>query len=169
MLPIRCLIPRNLTGIHGESDFNGFGSPLPDLMFNSDLGPRCDLSFPEFDFVPSTTDSAVSLTAACEGIQYGNIPQSNEPTTPSDCHQLAVRQYLKVNPTYVGENADTNCSSDLGAPNPKEFEVPPDQIDTLDLQAKLHDLPFCTRFRNRIMCQSRRNPHVHPQARSSAL
>jgi hypothetical protein len=118
---------------------------------------------------PSTTGSAVSLTAACEGIQYGNIPQSNEPTTPSVCHQLAVRRYLKVNPTYVGENADTNCSSDLGAPNPKEFEVPPDQIDTLDLQAKLHALPFCTRFRIRIMCQSRRNPHVHPQARSSAL
>jgi hypothetical protein len=121
---------------------------LCDLRFDSNFGLRGDLSFPEFGFVLSTTGSAVSLTVACEGVQYGNIPQSNEPTTPSFCHQLAARRYLKVDLTYVGGNADTNCSSDFDALNLKEFEVPPDQVDTLDLQAKLHVLPFSTRSKS---------------------
>jgi ankyrin repeat protein len=109
-------------------DFD-FGVSYPDLGFDSDFGPRSDLSFPESGFIPSSSSPADSWTAACEDVLCHNVPQLNEPTASSIFHPLAANKFPTVNPTYIRDNADPNWWFDFDAPNLKEFEVPPLQVD----------------------------------------
>jgi ankyrin repeat protein len=111
----------------------GFGTSYPDLGFGSEFGPRSDFSFPDAASTPPTPLPVDSWTAASEGMLLDNGSRSKEPPAPPRSNPLPPSKIPTVNPTYIQDNADSNWWFDFDAPNLKEFEVLPFQVDTLGL------------------------------------
>jgi ankyrin repeat protein len=107
-----------------------FGTSYPDLGFGSEFGPRSDFSFPDATSTPPTPLPADSWTAASEGVLFHTGPRSNEPTASSLSNPLPPSRIPMVNPTYIQNHADSNWWFEFDAPNLKEFEVLPFQVDT---------------------------------------
>lgn len=121
---------REVTELYDDLDFS---TSYPDLGFGSEFGPRSDYSFPEAPFTPPIPLPANPWTAASEGLLFHTGPRSNELIALSLSHPLPPSRIPTVNPTYIQDHAGSNRWFDFDAPNLKEFEVPPLQVDTLGL------------------------------------
>jgi len=71
------------------------------------------------------------MADACTGIHDNDVLQANSPTALYICPTSAGRKIPQVNSTYMRDNPDPEWLSDLDAPNLREFEVPPTQLDSL--------------------------------------
>lgn len=123
-------------------DHLDFGTSYPDLGFGSEFGPRSDFSFPEATSTPPTPLPADSWTAASEGMLFHYGSRLKEPTAPPRSNSLPPSRIPTVNPTYIQDYADSNWWFEFDAPNLKEFEVPPFQVDTLGLPKQDRDSPI---------------------------
>jgi hypothetical protein len=79
---------------------------------------------------------------------FRNESCSKEPTAPHRSNHVPQSKTPTVNSTYIQDNADSNWWFDFAAPNLKEFEVPPFQVDTLGRPNKIDTSPSSTRCRN---------------------
>jgi ankyrin repeat protein len=119
-----------------------FGTSYPDLGFGSEFGPRSDFSFPDAASHPLTPLPADCWTAESEGMLFCNGSRSKEPTSPPRSNPAPPTKIPTVNPTYIQDNEDSNWWFDFDAPNLKEFEVLPFQVDTRVLPSQDRYFPI---------------------------